>query len=44
MLLREITNFRHKKFIMLSFAEKQIENLKARKSGHNKEIINFPIF
>lgn len=41
MLLRDIINFQHKKFIMLPFAEKQMETLKARKSGDNKEIINF---
>lgn len=44
MLLREIINFQHKKFIMLPLAEKQMETPKAKKSGDNKEIINFNIF
>lgn len=44
MLLREIINFQHKKFLMLLFAEKEREALKTRKSGDNKEIIRFTIF
>lgn len=40
----EIVNFEHKKFIMLPSAEKQMETLKARKSGDNKEIVDFTIF
>lgn len=44
MLLREIINFQHEKFKMLPVAEKQMETLKARKSGDNKEIVNFAIF
>lgn len=43
-LLMEIVNFEHKKFIMLPSAEKQMETLKARKSGDNKEIVDFTIF
>lgn len=40
----EIVKFEHKKFIMLPSAEKQMETLKARKSGDNKEIVDFTIF
>lgn len=44
MQLREIINFQHKKFMIFPFSEKQMETLKARKSGDNKEIINFTLF
>jgi len=43
MLLREIINFQHKKLLKLPFAEKEIKTIKPRKSGDNKEIINFTI-
>lgn len=44
MQLREIITFNTKKFIIFPFSEKQMETLKARKSGDNKDIINFAIF
>lgn len=44
MQLREIINFQHKKFMIFPFSEKQMETLKGRKSGDNKEIINFTLF
>lgn len=43
MLLREIINFQHKKLLKLPFAEKEIKTIKPRKSGDNKEIINFTV-